>query len=123
MISMAVQLTKAQEAVLEEFRFDPATRRLQQKYGWLSRALGASYGALIAELQERVDRLEAASGAQTLADLFKGGWAAGAYARGDVVVDKGSTWLCTSETTARPGETRAWTMICRAGRNGKDASR
>jgi len=47
---------------------------------------------------------------------------AGTYARGDVVTDDGSLWLCKAETTSdRPGTSSAWKLICKRGKDGRDA--
>ena len=44
------------------------------------------------------------------------------YTQGDVVTDDGSLWLCkASTTTDRPGTSSAWKLICKRGKDGKDA--
>jgi hypothetical protein len=57
------------------------------------------------------------------ADSYKDVYDAGAdYARGDLVTDDGSLWLCKAETTTdRPGRSAAWRLICKRGKDGKDA--
>jgi len=48
--------------------------------------------------------------------------AAADYAQGDVVTDDGSLWLCKAATTTdRPGTSSAWKLICKRGKDGKDA--
>lgn len=53
----------------------------------------------------------------------QGVWDPGqAYAKGAMVSRQGSTWLSTtSDNRGKPGESRAWTLIVKAGRDGKDA--
>jgi hypothetical protein len=52
-------------------------------------------------------------------DVFDG---ATDYAAGDVVTDDGSLWLCKAATTNdRPGTSSAWKLICKRGKDGKDA--
>ena len=52
-------------------------------------------------------------------DVFDG---ATDYAAGDVVTDDGSLWLCKATTTTdRPGTSSAWKLICKRGKDGKDA--
>jgi len=58
-----------------------------------------------------------------------GTYQAGAtYVRGDCVTDRGSCWHCKAEsTTIRPDYTpfaaQSWSLITKAGRDGKDAMR
>lgn len=43
------------------------------------------------------------------------------YELGDVATWGGSTWHCNEPTTTRPGEnTKAWTLMVKRGRDGKD---
>jgi hypothetical protein len=58
------------------------------------------------------------------ADSYKDVYDAGAdYARGDLVTDDGSLWLCKAETTTdRPGRSAAWKLICKRGKDGKNAT-
>jgi len=52
-------------------------------------------------------------------DVFDG---ATTYDAGDVVTDDGSLWLCKAATTSdRPGTSSAWKLICKRGKDGKDA--
>ena len=52
-------------------------------------------------------------------DVFDGGTT---YDAGDVVTDDGSLWLCKAATTTdRPGTSSAWKLICKRGKDGKDA--
>lgn len=57
------------------------------------------------------------------ADSYKDVYDAAAdYARGDVVTDDGSLWLCKADTTTdRPGQSSAWKLICKRGKDGRDA--
>jgi len=52
-------------------------------------------------------------------DVYDG---ATTYAAGDVVTDDGSLWLCKAATTTdRPGQSSAWKLICKRGKDGRDA--
>ena len=56
--------------------------------------------------------------------LYRGVWTEGhAYGAGDTVTWGGALWIARSDTSARPGiaaaESRAWTLACKAGRDGK----
>lgn len=43
------------------------------------------------------------------------------YARGDLVTYAGSAWHCNDPTTTKPGEgAKAWTLMVKRGRDGKD---
>lgn len=43
------------------------------------------------------------------------------YVKGDVVTWGGSQWHCETETTTKPGEgVKAWTLVVKRGRDGKD---
>jgi hypothetical protein len=57
------------------------------------------------------------------ADSYKDVYESGTeYVRGDLVTDDGSLWLCKAETTTdRPGRSAAWRLICKRGKDGKDA--
>lgn len=41
------------------------------------------------------------------------------YQRGDLVTWSGSMWHCNTETTVKPGESKAWTLCVQRGREGK----
>jgi len=57
--------------------------------------------------------------ADTYKDVYDG---ATDYVRGDVVTDDGSLWLCKADTTTeRPGQSSAWKLICKRGKDGRDA--
>jgi hypothetical protein len=52
-------------------------------------------------------------------DVYDG---ATTYDAGDVVTDDGSLWLCKAATTTdRPGQSSAWKLICKRGKDGRDA--
>jgi hypothetical protein len=57
------------------------------------------------------------------ADSYKDVYdAAVVYLQGDVVTDDGSLWLCKAATTTdRPGQSSAWKLICKRGKDGRDA--
>ena len=57
--------------------------------------------------------------ADSYRDVFD---AATDYAKGDLVTDDGSLWLCKADTTSdRPGSSSAWKLICKRGKDGRDA--
>ena len=40
------------------------------------------------------------------------------YVRGDMATFGGSQWHCDAETTAKPGESKDWTLVVKRGRDG-----
>lgn len=60
------------------------------------------------------------AGADGIAGMtYKGVWAPGDYARGDVVTRDGSLWHCNADTATRPGDGGpAWTLAVKRGRDG-----
>ena len=49
-------------------------------------------------------------------DVYEDGHA---YSRGDIVTHNGSAWHCQVDTTARPGMSKDWRLMVKAGRDGK----
>jgi len=49
---------------------------------------------------------------------FKGVWKRGVYQQGDVATSGGSSWVCVAETNTRPGVTKAWAIMAKAGADG-----
>ena len=49
-----------------------------------------------------------------------GVWAAGLYHEGNLVTHDGSMWHCNRGTDSKPGESDAWTLCVKRGRDGKD---
>ena len=52
---------------------------------------------------------------------YRGVWQPGQYERGAVVTHAGSMFHCNNETDDKPGESSAWVLCCKKGRDGKDA--
>lgn len=52
--------------------------------------------------------------------LYRNIWKEGAYKRGDVVTTGGSSWHCQEDTTDKPGASKAWAMMVKRGRDGRD---
>jgi len=86
--------------------------------------LTAAIGVLAqanADLKSRVDFLEARPTATGL--RYRKTWQAGtAYAAGDMVTCAGSGWVCDEDTITKPGESKAWTLFVKRGRDGKDGA-
>lgn len=58
---------------------------------------------------------------KTAIELYRGVWVEGkAYERGDRVTWGGSEWHCNEDTTAKPGDGKAWTLSVKKGRDGRD---
>ncbi len=54
--------------------------------------------------------------------IWRGVYAEGmAYEVGDTTTSGGSLWHCNEQTAERPGEGKAWTLVAKRGRDGKDA--
>ena len=51
-----------------------------------------------------------------------GVWAVGLYHEGNLVTHDGSMWHCNRETNSKPGESDAWTLCVKRGRDGRDAN-
>jgi hypothetical protein len=52
--------------------------------------------------------------------IYRGVYAPGrTYQRGDTATWGGSLWHCNETTTAKPGETKAWTLMAKKGGDGK----
>jgi hypothetical protein len=72
-----------------------------------------------ADLKSRVDFLEARPVAIGL--RYRKTWQPDtAYDAGDVVTCAGSGWVCDAATTAKPGDSKDWTLFVKRGRDGKD---
>lgn len=53
--------------------------------------------------------------------VYRGVWAEGhEYTKGDGVTWGGSEWHCNEATTSKPGESKAWTLKVKKGRDGRD---
>lgn len=70
------------------------------------------------------------SGAKAISDftvpvlIYREIWREGEFARGDVVTWGGSAWHCQETTTEKPGGTsKAWKLMVKEGRPGKDGER
>jgi len=113
---------------------------MQTEVGMVNKEL-AALRAVVAELQNRapvpgpagqdgVPGQEGPAGAPgppgptgKFADSYRDVFdAATTYVAGDVVTDDGSLWLCKAATTSdRPGTSSAWKLICKRGKDGRDA--
>jgi len=94
---------------------EPIVAALEQ-----ARATVADLVKANADLKARVDYLEARPAAIGL--RYRKTWQPEtAYAAGDVVTCAGSGWVCEADTTAKPGESKDWTLFVKRGRDGKDA--
>lgn len=85
----------------------------------LAKTIGASVGGLrrqVAELAKRIEMLEASP--LTYGGTFETGKT---YAKGTFCTHNGSLWHANYKTARRPGESAAWTLAVRRGRNGRDA--
>lgn len=55
---------------------------------------------------------------------YQGVWSEGTFDKGSVVTWGGNLWHANERTSAKPGEDAlAWTLCCKKGRDGKDATR
>ena len=69
-----------------------------------------------APLKERIDALD-----RVIAERrYVGVWAVGKYHAGNMVTHDGSVWHCDRETDSKPGQSDAWTLCVKRGRDGKD---
>lgn len=69
---------------------------------------------LLADLQKRVDALEATP------IQYDGPHEQGkSYVKGTFVTHDGSLWHCNRETTSRPGDGPAWTLAVKRGRDAR----
>ena len=88
------------------------------------RALDERYGAVFQALRTRLDdaerkiaTLEAQKGI-----AYKGVWRQGEhYDRGQYVTCAGSLWHANESTDSRPGDCMHWTLVVKAGKDGRDA--
>jgi hypothetical protein len=53
---------------------------------------------------------------------YVGVWAVGKYHEGNLVTHDGSMWHCNRETDSKPGQSDAWTLCVKRGRDGRDAN-
>jgi len=54
---------------------------------------------------------------------FRGVWKRGVYQKGDVATSGGSSWVCVvPSTNTRPGVTKAWALMAKAGADGADGA-
>lgn len=51
---------------------------------------------------------------------YVGVWAVGKYHEGNMVTHDGSVWHCSRDTDSKPGQSDAWTLCVKRGRDGKD---
>ena len=80
--------------------------------------VAAEIAVHIRELYQRIEELERRPFLNEA-----GTWEAGkAYGTGMVVTDHGSAWVCKAPTCQRPGESDAWRLLVKRGRDGKDAT-
>ncbi len=58
---------------------------------------------------------------KTSTEIYRGVYVEGkTYDRGDVVTWGGSSWHCNETTTSKPGDSKAWQLQVKKGRDGKD---
>ena len=57
---------------------------------------------------------------KTACILYRGVWREGTFERGDTVTWGGSSWHCEETTTDKPGDSRAWRLMVKEGRPGRD---
>lgn len=55
--------------------------------------------------------------------IWRGIFREGAYERGDTVTWGGSLWHCNEPTCDKPGESKAWALAVKRGRDGKDGDK
>lgn len=69
----------------------------------------------------RGDRVKSLGTMNIPAAIYRDVWMDGvSYDHGDMVTWAGSTWHCNESTTSKPGESKAWTLMVKRGRDGKD---
>jgi hypothetical protein len=83
------------------------------------RSLFVAAFAIVDELQSRIGTLEALDRASL---KYVGTWReTQTYQEGNLATDHGSLFYCNTSTTARPVQSRDWTLCVKRGRDGKDA--
>jgi hypothetical protein len=74
----------------------------------------------VAALEARIKRLEDEDRPAALA--YGGTWKSGQESKKNFFyTDRGSIWFCKESTADRPGETNAFVLAVKAGRDGRDA--
>jgi hypothetical protein len=74
----------------------------------------------LAPLRRQLDQLAA----REKSFSYRGVWKDGEqYFQGNFVTQDGSLWACSRETRGKPGDSDAWTLACKRGRDGKDVGR
>ncbi len=69
----------------------------------------------------RGDHVKAIGTMKVPSQIYRDVWQEGqTYERGDTATWAGSTWHCNETTTSKPGESKAWTLMVKRGRDGKD---
>jgi hypothetical protein len=91
---------------------------LEARVGPLSLLLGRSQPERLAEIERMLARVKALEERPALA--YAGTWAQGSESKaGFFYTAKGSVWYCRRDTRDRPGESDAWQLACKAGRDGR----
>ncbi|MPZ31447.1 MAG: hypothetical protein GEV13_10695 [Rhodospirillales bacterium] len=106
-------------------RLDKALARLRVH---ILDGIAPAVANLLSPMAKRIKELEATVTAlqqaneKTLADSFRGAWMAGTvFARGSLAVHDGSLWIALANSDQKPGTSADWKLICKRGRDGKDA--
>lgn len=89
---------------------------LSERTKALADALIAALTPHLKSIRARLDALEASQ--VRYVGTFESGRQ---YRRGEMVTDRGCVWHCNADTTLRPGDTDAWTLAVKCGRDGRDA--
>jgi hypothetical protein len=83
-------------------------------------------GIVTAVLREEVSKMpkpkDGKDGKDGIAGLsFEGSYQDGkSYELGHVVFYAGASWHCNEPTSTKPGDSKAWSMLVKRGRDGKD---
>ena len=88
----------------------------------LAKGTAAVLRPILKSLMTRLDTLEGLAGispeSKNLADSYKGTWQWGKqHQRGTLLTDRSSLWLCTKDTSARPGDDHeSWRLVSKHGK-------
>ena len=81
---------------------------------FIAQEIGAAEARFDAKFKELEKRKST-----NLADAYQGVWRKGNYECGELVTRSGSLWLCLQATEGTPGNTSAWRLIVKKGKDGK----
>lgn len=106
-----------------------ATSQTQGMQGWECVVAGLADVQIEADEDMRTIRMAVTSSAGVITErsfalptmIYRGIYTAGQqYVRGDVVTWGGSSWTCREDTTDKPGDSPAWQLAVKRGRDGRD---